>query len=520
VSAARTINPRTESNIERLRILALVQAAEVDALRRQVAALGRAIDHQHGTSGTTQSTLDLVAAEIAKVEQSVVPPDAPLAAPLSLDAPSETTAPEGDTAPNDASKPKRGHGPRPQPRLERVPRRFTLDEADCICKSCRGRLESWTGQTEDSEMVDVIEVSYRVVTVERQKYRCRCGGDVVTAEGPERVMPGSRFSLEFALHVAEAKYTDHLPLARQVRAMDRYGLDIDTQTLWDIILALSRRLRPTWEAIHRAILRQSVMGIDQTGWKNLEDKKQKPWQMWCLTAEGLVYHRICDDKSAETFGRLVDGFKGRAVCDAAAQHFAGLHALVAGRPVDIDSTARPLIELIGCWAHIYRKFEEAAVTHPAAQHAVDVISRMYQLDQAATSVEARAAVRRDEIVPLLREFHAWMGTQRPLPSSTFGNALQHTANQWTRLKRFTEDGTTWIDNNPTERGIRGPVVGRRNHFGSKSRRGTEVASIFYTLVETAKLRGVNPRAFLRDAAMGVDVLADDYLPNKPPTEPD
>ncbi len=73
--------------------------------------------------------------------------------------------------------------------------------------------------------------------------------------------------------------------------------------------------------------------------------------------------------------------------------------------------------------------------------------------------------------------------------------------------------------NPTERGIRGPVVGRPNHFGSKSRRGTEVASIFYALVETANLRGVNPRSFLRDAAMGVDVLAEDYQPSKPPIDP-
>ena len=73
--------------------------------------------------------------------------------------------------------------------------------------------------------------------------------------------------------------------------------------------------------------------------------------------------------------------------------------------------------------------------------------------------------------------------------------------------------------NPTERGIRGPIVGRRNHFGSKSRRGTEVASIFYTIVETAKLRGVNPRAFLRDAAMGIEVLAEDYQPSKSPIDP-
>lgn len=64
------------------------------------------------------------------------------------------------------------------------------------------------------------------------------------------------------------------------------------------------------------------------------------------------------------------------------------------------------------------------------------------------------------------------------------------------MTAFVDDGRLWLDNNPTERALRGPVVGRRNHFGSKSRRGTDAAAILYTLVETAKLRGVNAAAYL------------------------
>ena len=56
-----------------------------------------------------------------------------------------------------------------------------------------------------------------------------------------------------------------------------------------------------------------------------------------------------------------------------------------------------------------------------------------------------------------------------------------------------------LDNNATERGIRGPVVGRKNHYGPKSRRGTEVAALFYSLMESAKLTGVEPKSYLLKA---------------------
>jgi transposase len=74
-------------------------------------------------------------------------------------------------------------------------------------------------------------------------------------------------------------------------------------------------------------------------------------------------------------------------------------------------------------------------------------------------------------------------------------------NLWSGLTRFLEDARIPLDNNATERAVRGPVVGRKNHYGSRSRRGTEVAALFYSLLETAKLCGVDPRAYLRAAAL-------------------
>ena len=132
---------------------------------------------------------------------------------------------------------------------------------------CAGHLLPLGEQFEESEEITVIQASYEVVTHRRQKYRCRCNAAVVTAPGPAKLIPGGRYSPEFAVHVAEAKYLDHMPLERQVRAMGRKGLEIDSQTLWDQEFALFRHLLPTYEALCRRVLEAEVVFMDETHWR-------------------------------------------------------------------------------------------------------------------------------------------------------------------------------------------------------------------------------------------------------------
>jgi transposase len=186
-------------------------------------------------------------------------------------------------------------------------------------------------------VVDVVEVSYRVVKVQQQKYVCKCGGCIETAPGPERAMPGGRYSLDFAIKVAVDKYLDHIPLARQERILRRHGLLITTQTLWDQLQALGRRLESASRALLARVLAQPVVGLDQTSWPRLDGKGDKPWQMWCLTAPDAVVHRIREDKSADTFKDLMDGYAGTIVCDALKTHEAG-------------ARGNDAIALAGCWA--------------------------------------------------------------------------------------------------------------------------------------------------------------------------
>ena len=81
-----------------------------------------------------------------------------------------------------------------------------------------------------------------------------------------------------------------------------------------------------------------------------------------------------------------------------------------------------------------------------------------------------------------------------------GKAIAYMLKLWEGLTRFLDDPGVPLDNNGAERALRGVVIGRKNHYGSRSKTGTEVAALFYTLFESAKLRGVDPHAFVLEAA--------------------
>ena len=115
----------------------------------------------------------------------------------------------------------------------------------------------------------------------------------------------------------------------------------------------------------------------------------------------------------------------------------------------------------------------------------------------------RNKLRQERSAPLLEQLKQWAQTQlsQALPKSSLGQALSYMLNLWSALSLFLTDPSIPLDNNRTERGLRGLVVGRKNHYGSRSKRGTEVASIFYSLIETCKLVGIDPKQYLRDAVL-------------------
>jgi transposase len=469
-----------EQDIEELRRIAHALEAQNRILLDVIARKSKEIDQLRGSKGDIQLTLKMLEALQAKAK----------AAAEAL-AKAEAAKRDQDK-PKPERKPRTSTGPTEQPLLPIIEREFVLDDADRTCPSCGGGLLPMKGQFEESEMIDVVEVTYQLVKVKQQKYVCRCGSCVETALGPQRALAGSRYSLAFAIKIIIDKWLDHIPLERQCRILERHNLIVTSQTLWDLAYAVSQRLSLLDTALATHVLAQPVIGLDQTSWPRLESDATKPWQMWALTAPGVVVHRIRDDKSAATFGALVGDYHGVIVADALGTHEAG-------------ARASPGIVLAGCWAHVFRRFEEAAPDHPDAERALAWIGALYELDRAAGDDAAvRAELRRTKAPPILEEMKVWLWSHAEITSLSIGKAAAYTLGIWDRLTRFVDDARIPLDNNATERAIRGPVVGRKNHYGSKSRRGTEVASRLYTILETCKLHDIDPAAYIHAAVAAAD----------------
>lgn len=472
------IDVSKETDIERLRQVAQLLLDENDRLHRRLQALVQRLAKATGDEAAQlQIELDLLREQLAQRNQAL------------FGASSEKRGRDHD---EQASRPpQKGHGPTPQPELPVVETVYELDEADRACPKCGGDLVEMAGQFETSEVVDVVERSFRLVQEKRQKYVCTCGECVETALGTAKPVAGGRYSLRFAATVARDKFEDHAPLARQARQMKRQGLDVSSQTLWDQTLALSRHLEPSHRALREGILEHGVIGMDETPWPLLAKGKTRKWWAWSLSCPEAVYYEIAPTRGAAEIETLLGDYQGVVMCDG----YASYPAFVNGR----DGPGK--LVLANCWSHVRRKFVQAQQSYPVAGEMVRSIGRLYAIEKDAGGDPDRLAeLRRLKSAPLVDEIQAWLLSQRALPQSSLGKAITYTSKLWPGLTVFLGDPRVPLDNNATERSIRGLALGRKNHYGSKSRRGTEVAALFYSLIESAKLVGVNPHHYLEEAA--------------------
>ncbi|MBU6430085.1 MAG: transposase, partial [Cyanobacteria bacterium REEB65] len=179
--------------------------------------------------------------------------------------------------------------------------------------------------------------------------------------------------------------------------------------------------------------------------------------------------------------------------------------------------------VVHCWMHVRRKFIEAEDDYPQqSKKAVDLIRSLYLLEREADEAppgerqEALARIRDERSRPIVEELFSWAGTQRVLPKSSIGKAISYMVDLKPGLTTFLDDPRIPLDNGAQERALRGLVVGRKNFYGSKSLRGTEVAAVMYTIFESAKLCGVDPIAYTTAAVnaalakAGVVLLPEDF----------
>jgi transposase len=482
------INLATETDIDRVRQVAILLERENSRLHKRLQELTEKLACAQGKDATT---LQL---EIAYLKETLERQNRAL---FGASSEKRTSRPAKR---DDDREPQRGHGPSAQPKLPIVEVIHKLDEADKACPSCGGVLAEMGEQFEESEEVDVVERSFRLVRHKRTKYRCSCGCAIETAPGPEKLIAGGRYSINFAVEVAIEKYLLHMPLARQERQMERQGLTVSTQTLWDQLFALGEHLRPSYAALRDLVLTSPVIGADETTWRLMGGGQSKTWWAWSICSEQGVYHHIHATRGVEAAEAILGSYAGVIVCDG----YTAYSALERKRRHSHEGPAPPV--LAHCWSHVRRKFFEAEPHDQRATEALDLINNLFAIeaeayetangDLRARRAELRAARSREVITEIRR----WMLTQRALPKSALGRAISYADGMWEGLCRFLEHPDAPIHNNATERGLRGIALGRKNHYGSRSHRGTVVAALCYSMIESARVAGVDPGMYLRQAA--------------------
>jgi hypothetical protein len=168
-----------------------------------------------------------------------------------------------------------------------------------------------------------------------------------------------------------------------------------------------------------------------------------------------------------------------------------------------DQSESQQIRLASCWAHVRRKFFDIheAQRCPIAFEALERIGALYEIEEQIRGrpPDKRAAVRQTRAGPLLEDLRAWLMSSLSMSSkkSALAVAIRYALTRWHSLTAYVKDGRVEIDNTAAERALRGVALGRKNFLFVGSDAGGERAAIIYTLVESAKLYGLDPEDYLR-----------------------
>ena len=483
------INIATEQDIERLRMFSELQARDLTTIRRKMAMMAARLATAEGLD--SQQVLEHLMLDIgADVNASSSSP---------LNSKSERwSGTDGHGQPKKTTQ-KTGHGPTKQPKLPTQEVLCELDEADRICPACGGELKAIDGLTEDTTEIDVVEVKYLVRTIKKQKYRCTCSNcqHLETALGPETPKPiqSGRYTLNFAIQVILDKFASHLPLARQSRRMKDYGLNVTSQTLWDYTHASAKWLLPTYDALRLEVLKQPVVGADETRWRLLKPKSKAKPQIIALTSDVGVWYGFEKDKKTETLDRLLGDFEGVLIADGLSIYTA-LHDQRSLAYERLETERKPFT-LAQCWVHARRNYIKAVRGDPHVEEMLLLIGRLYRLKRAySPELHDVWQTWTDAVLDGIR---AWMLAQLPRPGSQLEQAIKYMNARWKALTLFRDQPEIWLDNNGTERALRLAIQGRKNHYGSHSERGMETCAVFYSLIESCSRLDINTRAYLHEA---------------------
>jgi transposase len=379
----------------------------------------------------------------------------------------------------------------------------TITPEDTNCPCCRSPMHVIGEET--SKRLDVVPAQFRVIVTHRPKYACRaCTDAVVQAPAPERLIKGGLPTEAMVAFVLIAKYAWHLPLYRQAQMLLAQGIDIKRAVLAFWVGYAAAELKPLWLRLREIILTSGKIAVDETKAPVLDPgrgrtKKGFFWAIarddrpWGGTDPPAVAYTYAPGRGAVHALKLLDGYCGIVQCDGYVAY-----KTIANNPRE------EAITLAFCWAHLRRRFYDIAQGGPApiASEALERIAALYAIEKTirGRSADQRRAMRQERSKPLVLALKAWFEQQltRVSAGASIAGDIRYALNHWDGLSRFLDDGRIELDTNIVERSIRPLVLNRKNALFAGHDEGAENWACIASLVETAKLHGVEPQAYLTD----------------------
>lgn len=456
-----------DSVIQRLTIEKQHLTHEIAILRRH--RYGKR--SESGSSSPQQSLLDdLVDEDIAAIENELEQ----LAEPL--------------TTERQRSTPRRQPLP---PQLPRTEIHHDPESTSCEC-GC-----ALTHIGEDiSEKLDYQPGQFSVERHVRSKWACKACETIVQAPVAPHVIDKGIPTTNLLAQVLISKYADHLPLYRQEQIYARAGVELPRSTLADWVGRCGVELTPLVDRLRTCLLGHAVLHADETPVPMLSPGKKKTHRayIWAYATtqaapiQGVVYD-FQPSRSGQACRDFLTDWQGKLVCDDYQGYKAGF--------------ANGMTE-IGCWAHARRKFYELGERgdSPIADRVLKTLGVLYGIERdiAEQPPDEKKRQRESQSRPVLEQLHAWLIEQRAkLTAGTrTAKAIDYSLKRWDALTRYLDDGEVPIDNNWIENQVRPWALGRKNWLFAGSQRSGQRAANVMSLIQTAKINGLDPQAYLRD----------------------
>jgi transposase len=404
---------------------------------------------------------------------------------------------KGSPRPEGPPRRKPSRGPLPA----HLPRERVVLPSQSACPCCGGKL-SKLGE-DVTETLEVIPRSWRVIQTVRERHSCRSCEAVTQPPAPFHPIARGRAGPSLLAMILEAKFGQHLPLNRQAETYAREGVELSVSTIADWVGTSAAALSPLHALIRAHVHAAARLHGDDTTVPLLAKGKTVTARLWTYVRDdrpfagpappAAAFH-FSRDRTAEHPKTHLASCSGILQADA----YSGFADLYAP-----DRKPGPITEA-ACWAHFRRKvFELAEVARaPLAAEAVRRIDRVFDAEREVTGrpISERLAHRKAVVAPLVADLHAWMLDTRGKMSrhNDLAKALDYALKRWVAFTRFLGDGRICLTNNAAERALRGVALGRRSWLFAGSPRGGERAAMIYSLIVTAKLNDVDPRAWLAD----------------------